>query len=145
MLGVLTGLLNLVIIDGISDSHNIANLFASKYSSLFNKHSSSSRDSLYSSVQSSLTTSHLREVDFSYDDVVEALCQLKLKKSDPWRVSSEHLKFASPVISEPLAIFFTAVLRHGYIPQTFRDCVLIPIPKGSKDASSSHCSCLKFE
>ena len=126
------------VIDGVSGSGNIANMFASKYGSLLNKHSSSSRDSLYSSVQSSMTASHLCAVDFSYDDVLEALCQLKSKKSDPWGISSEHLKLASPVISEPLAIFFTAVLRHGYMPQTFRDCVLIPIPKGNKDASCSH-------
>ena len=34
-----------------------------------------------------------------------------------------------------LLCFFTTILRHGYMPKAFRDCVLVPILKGSKDAS----------
>ena len=49
---------------------------------------------------------------------------------------SEHLIFASPALTEPLANFFTALLHHGYMPQNLCDCVLIPIPK-NKDPSSS--------
>ena len=33
--------------------------------------------------------------------------------------------------------FFTAILRHGYMPKCFRDCVLVPIPKGGANLSSS--------
>ena len=52
-------------------------------------------------------------------------------------MSSEHLKFAMSVIAESLASFFTAILRHGYMPKCLRDCVLIPIPKSGRLASSS--------
>ena len=41
------------------------------------------------------------------------------------------------VIAPSLATFFTAVLRHGYIPSALRDCVLVPIPKPLKDPSVS--------
>ena len=39
--------------------------------------------------------------------------------------------------AEPLAIFFTAILQHGYMPKCFRDCVILPIPKGNKDTTCS--------
>ena len=47
------------------------------------------------------------------------------------------LVVASPVIADSLASLFTAILRHGYMPKCLRDCqcVIIPIPKGQKDAS----------
>ena len=47
-------------------------------------------------------------------------------------LSSEHLKSSASAISDSFA-----VLRRGYMPKAFRDCVLVPIPKGNKDASSS--------
>ena len=50
-------------------------------------------------------------------------------------VTSEHLKVASPVIPDSLASLFTAILCHGYMPKCLRDNVIIPIPKGQKDAS----------
>ena len=34
-------------------------------------------------------------------------------------------------------LFFTSVVRHGYMPHCLRDCVLTPIPKSGKDISSS--------
>ena len=52
-------------------------------------------------------------------------------------MSSNHLKFAIPVIAESVASFFTAILRHGYMPKSFRDCVVIPIPKSCNDLASS--------
>ena len=73
----------------------------------------------------------------SVDDVLSALESLKPGKTDSDRVSSNHLKFAIPVIAESVASFFTAILRHGYMPKSFRDCVVIPIPKSCNDLASS--------
>ena len=53
---------------------------------------------------------------------------------DASSVTSEHIKFASPVIITPLSLFFTAVLRHGHMPQC---SVIVPVPKGKKDPSKS--------
>ena len=102
-----------------------------------NTHSSASRNSLLSSIQSSLTVSQLSSVVFSEDDVLEALCKLERKKSDASGISSEHLIYCSSAIAEPLANFFTTILHHGYMPKCFRDCVLLPIQKGNKDATCS--------
>ena len=125
------------LVDGVSDSSNIANNFASKYSALLNKHSSASLSSILTSVQSSLTISCLNDVIILEDHVAEAISQLKSNKSDASGITSEHIKFASPVIAYPLSTLFTAILRHGHMPKSFRDSVLVPIPKGNKDASTS--------
>ena len=82
-----------------------------------------------------LLSIHLSSVAFSEDDVFEAICLLKRNKSDACGVLSEHLMYSSAVITNPLAIFFTAILRHGYMPKCFRDCVFLPIPKGNKDTT----------
>ena len=124
-------------VDNVSGDVNIANLFASKFANVLNSNSSSSRDSLHSSIQSSIESWHLRDVHFSVKEVLEALSLLKSKKTDSDGVSSDHLKLASSAIAKPLAIFLTSVVRHGYLPQCLSDCVLIPIPKGRKDPSCS--------
>ena len=83
-----------------------------------------------------MTVSQLSSVVFSEDDVLEALCKLKRKKSDASGISHEHLIYCSSAIAKPLAIFFTTILHHGYMPsKCFRDCVLLPIQKGNKDAT----------
>ena len=69
--------------------------------------------------------------------MLDAISQIKMHKSDSCGLSSEHLKSSASAISDSLAVFFTTILRHGYMPKAFRDCVLVPIPKGSKDASCS--------
>ena len=79
--------------------------------------------------------------------MLSALESLKPGKTDSDRVSSNHLKFA---IAESVASFFTAILRHGYMPKSFRDCVVIPIPKSCNDLASSEnyrpiISCILFQ
>ena len=68
------------IVDGVSRGDKIANVFALKLKGILNTHSSIPRDSLLSSIQSSLTGSHLSSVDFSKDDVLVAFSMLKNKK-----------------------------------------------------------------
>ena len=123
--------------DGISGGNNIANMWASKLSNLLNTHSPTSRDSLYSSLKSSLSDSQLSSIYVTDDDVLDAISQIKMHKSDSCSLSSEHLKSPASAISDSLAVFFTTILRHGYMPKAFRDCILVPIPNGSKDASYS--------
>ena len=70
-------------------------------------------------------------------DVRRSLLNLKTGKKDMDNVSSDHLRHAAPIIAAPLAALFTCILRHGYMPSSFHDCTVIPIPKGNKDASCS--------
>ena len=126
------------VVDGDNVDTNIANAFASKFSAVLNKHSTSSSQTIPSAaIQSSLTKSHLSAITVSYDQITEAISLLKSRKSDAFGVTSENLKYASPVIANVLSSFFTAILWHGYMPLCFRDSVLVPILKGNKDATDS--------
>ena len=79
-------------VDNVSGDVNIANLFASKFANVLNSNSSSSRDSLHSSIQSSIESWHLRDVHFSDKEVLEALSLLKSKKTDSDGVSSMYIR-----------------------------------------------------
>ena len=125
------------VVDGICGNSNIANLFASRFNALLNKHSSIPCSSLLSSVQSSLTAPDIGSVCILEEHVAEAISQLKPHKSDISGITSEHLKYALSVVAYPLASLFTAIICHGYMPECFRDSVIVPIPKGNKDASNS--------
>ena len=41
------------------------------------------------------------------------------------------------MIITPLSLFFTAVLRHGHMPQCFQDSVIVHVLKAKKDPSKS--------
>ena len=124
------------IVDGVSGTDNITNLFASKFGALLNKHSSSS-NSILDSIQCSLTDSHLRSILITPEQVLEALSQLKPDKTDPSGVSSKHLLYGSSVLAVPLSALFTSILRHGFMPDCLRDSILIPVPKSNKDSTKS--------
>ena len=80
----------------------------------------------------------LFETSITIEDVIESIVHLKNGKKDSTTLSSDHLKSACCIVSDPLSDFFTSVLRHGYMPSALRDCTLIPIPKGLKDPSDSN-------
>ena len=58
--------------------------------------------------------------------------QLKPRKYDSCGISTEHLKFASSVICQPLSAFLTSAVRHGYMPSCICDSVMSPLLKGNK-------------
>ena len=100
------------IVDGVSGTDNIANLFASKFGALLNKHSSSS-NSILDYIQCSLTDSHLRSILITPEQVLEALSQLKPDKTDPTGVSFKHLLYGSSVLAVPLSALFTPKENRG--------------------------------
>ena len=104
------------VVDGVNGDTNIANAFASKFHAVLNKHSTSSSQTIPSAaIQSSLTESHLSAITVSHNQITEAISLLKSRKFDAFGVTSEHLKYASPVIANVLSSFFTAILWHGYM------------------------------
>ena len=115
------------VIDGVSGNNYIAEFWASKLSYLLNTHSYSC-DELGNLINASVSPSTLFDLCVTAGDVGRALVKLKLGKSDCDFLSSDHLRYASAVIATPLAAYFTSILRHGYMPNVLRDCVVIPIP-----------------
>ena len=46
--------------------------------------------------------------------------------------------YAKDALSAPLSRLFTAMLRHGIVPDTLRDCIIVSITKPGKDPSDSY-------
>ena len=49
---------------------------------------------------------------------------------------SNHFIIDKEALCDPLSQIFTAMLCHGIIPDSIRDCILVPIPKLGKDPDS---------
>ena len=64
-----------------------------------------------------------------------------MNKSDGTQPVSNHFTCASSALTQPLSKRFTAMLWHGYVPESLRDCVLQPILKPGKDPSDSDNDC----
>ena len=126
---------NAPVIDGLSDDVEIAGLFSSKLEDILNSgRSSAARSDLVSFLNG---VSDLERTAILSATVSAALSQLRLGKSEGTSLLSNHFICASPVLKEFLSKLFTAMLRHGYVPNSLRDCILQPIPKPGKDPSNS--------
>ena len=62
-------------------------------------------------------------MNFTKDDVLEALFHLKTGKSDGDGIFAEHFIYATSALLSPLANFFGSLVRHGFMPQCLRECV----------------------
>ena len=120
---------NSPVVDGFSNDKEISECFRSKLSGILNYSDTTHRNVLLDKVASQITVSDIEEVDISVELVEHCLKDLGRNKSDGSNLLSNHFVLAASVIAPSLATFFTAVLRHGYIPSALRDCVLVPISK----------------
>ena len=124
-------------IDGVSGDNGSAELWASKVQGLFCSQNTAARNEFYAEVSQCISSSVLTDVTVSSAIVVECLGHLKHNKCDGSALSSDFFIHSAPVLADSLAPFFSSVLHHGYMPTCIRDCILVPIPKGQKDASKS--------
>ena len=69
--------------------------------------------------------------------MINALDQLKKGKSDGSSLISDAFILAKDILSKPLSDLFTTIIRHGYVPNVLRDCILQLIPKPGKDPTCS--------
>ena len=76
-----------------------------------------------------ITNNDLSNFSFPPEIISIALRKLKSGNQDGTSLSSNHLIYAAPVITELVRSLFTAMLRHGYVPSSISDCILKPIPK----------------
>ena len=125
------------VVDGIHREENIANVFSSNISSLLSSSNSESSDSLLHQLMDHLTSKDLSSVSMSSSCIRSAFKFLKPHKADGTSLLSDLLIFALPAIEGFVPDLFTCILRHGYMPAALRYCILVPIPKGNKDPTSS--------
>ena len=124
-------------IDGHSGAESISRHFSSKLKGILTSQDVNERNSLLSDLSLSLKSSDLQSVIISEECVNDAFHHLKCGKSDGSLLMSDHLIHALPMVRSSLAGLFTAIIRHGYMPAPIRNCVLVPIPKTSKDPTIS--------
>ena len=125
------------VVDGSNNDIEISNIFASKLESLLNPNlDTQSRTNLQHRIKESMDSSALSSVFISQETICDAISQLKHSKNDG-SVFSNHFIHAKDVLSIPLSKLFTAMIRHGVVPASLRDCILVPIPKPGKDPSCS--------
>ena len=125
------------VVDGIHGDADIAKHFANKLQSLLTSASVSTSDSILDHCSCDLPDQDFQIPLVSVECVHPAFIRLKRHKNDGTGLSSDHLILALPAIDLFLADLFTSILRHGYMPSGIRDCILVPIPKGNKDPTSS--------
>ena len=92
---------------------------------------------MFQHISDSIDPSSLSSVCVSQETVCDAISQLKLGKCDGSSLSSNHFVHAKEVLCVHLSKLFTAMIRHGIVPASLRDCILVPIPKPGKDPSNS--------
>ena len=113
------------------------NCFLSKLQGILNSQDASRRHSLLAFLSTSLSTVDLAGLSVSEECVNDTFAHLKGGKSDGTAIVSDHLIHALPDVRRSLALLFTSILRHGYMPKPLRNCILVPISKANKDSSNS--------
>ena len=84
-----------------------------------------------------ISSKDIANLSFLSEIIKQAIGKLKRSKPDGSSLVSDHVIEAPPLIFPFLAQLFTPLMRHGFMPTVFRDAIIQPIPKGSKDPSLS--------
>ena len=73
-------------------------------------------------------------VPFSPDEITTAISRLKRKKAaDLENLSAEHIIFGADRLTPVLVLLFNAILKSSHIPKSFKEGMIIPVPKKGKD------------
>jgi hypothetical protein len=121
------------IVDGCSDPNSIAEVFASKYKSLYTSvpYDSTELSSILADIDADLSINGLAtDSIINPRDVHEAIVKLNLHKKDGnIGLSSDHFINAAADLSVHIAFLFSAIISHGCVPRDFSTSTIIPIPK----------------
>lgn len=122
-------------VDGISDTGQIASLFADKYQDLYNSVPYDQNEMLGICNKLNERIGHDCYDDHSViteDEIATAILNLKFNKKDGSSdLSTNHLKYAGPIINYHLSILLSSILVHGFLPADLCRGTTIPIPKGN--------------
>ena len=118
------------VIDGVTGSNNIVNMWKSHYEDSFNcLTKDTTTNGLCQNVEYDL------DVEMSHPEVINAIKELSDNKSCGLDgIHAEHLKHCSDILIPLLSKCFTGLLVHGTLPESMIDVVLVPIVK-NKHAS----------
>ena len=123
--------------DGQTNSTDIAEVFADKYSTLYTSvpYDVNEMSSICSTLNLSSAISRQEELVSSHD-VLSAFRLLKPGKSDSsLGLVSDHVIHACDEFGICVAMLLSSLLVHGFAPEDLTSCTLVPIPKGRMSMS----------
>ena len=128
------------VIDGQSNSDDIANHFKNLYSDIYNTHQDSGElNKVIEENNSSISQSDVNFLDKMTPDMVKnTILEFKNNKNDSvfdWK--SNALKEGVESLAEPLCDLLRSLIIHGHIPQVFLVCSLVPIVKNANESKLS--------
>ena len=128
-------------IDGVTDSSDVAKIFAGSFEEACQPNSDSQYNRLRDTFnQRILNYSPVNNLNCSITIELVEKCISKLKNRKAAgidRIEAEHLKFAHPIVCVKLCDLFNKILSFGKVPQLFGSGLIIPVPK---DKSGELCN-----
>ena len=129
------------IIAGLTDSREIAALFANKYRELYTSvpYDRKQMHDLLSSVNASLHENVMpTDCVFNPHEIKSAMSSLKHGKTDgAGRFTSDHLINSGDDFLTHLSCPYPAISIHGVVTSNFLTSTVLPIPKDRKNATDS--------
>ena len=123
------------VIDKVSGRQNISEHFKDLYKDIYNKHSEiTNLGPLLQSIEDKVSGESLMWLDKITPKLVNKLInKLHSGKNDQaFNFKSDCFKYSAEIISPSLANLFKSFLIHGYMPELFLSCTLIPLLKDKK-------------
>ena len=122
------------IIDGVSGSENICNLFANKFENVYNcvGITNDQVDVINTALHNMIDVQE-DFILFTYDDFKKAMKKVSLNKSDGnLGLFSDHIVHGTEKLWQLLTMLFNSMLIHRMSPSDMLKGVMIPIPKNRK-------------
>jgi hypothetical protein len=119
-------------VDDIVGADDIAELFHTKYDSLYNSVSYDTQEmaALTNEIESSIRCQSLTWNRINVDDIRHAINLIKAGKHDGLTGHcSDHIKNGTHMLHTHMSLLFNVMISHGFAPGGFRLATLIPIPK----------------
>ena len=120
------------VVDGVSGPENIANLWCSNFKQLYNTLDGSASTDVLCALDSGISHDVLYQTSISAEVIEVAIGKSKRGKSDGDTLMSDHIIEAPSSHCQFLACLFTSMLRHGFMPSSFRDLLFSQYPKGPR-------------
>ena len=131
-------------VDGSKSDTDISNLFADKFSDLYNcvSYDQSAMDALIDHIDDNIKCIHSNDCCVNCHTVrmchvKSAVKKLKQGKHEGLKTFySDHLIHGTDKLFSMIASLFTCMLNHSYCPALLSSCTIIPIPKNCRQSLS---------
>ena len=124
------------VVDNVTGSENISNLFKNKYDPLYNEFNQYTVDNVQlTELISDKCMKNVCMYDHSIDteQIINAVKKLKNNKIDPvYGISSCNIVNGSDVLYNYLGVIFSLLFNHGISSVNLNKSILVPIPKNKR-------------